>query len=342
MSNPYDDYQIDIVDVSRWQDDLTTPFKPDILKLMAAGFMAIIVRVGLGRVKDALFDWFWSQSKGRLARLSYWYGDYYSHRTLAVPVSDRAWGIEQGTNWANFMKGDWGEGKGFLDCEPSGGHPIGILNRKSYNEIMRPLAETYDALTGGVCGIYCSVGFIPNLYEWARKRTLYVAWYDRSKTKEQIIAACRKAGWLGEIVIWQYASDGDINMDGIGDGKTLGMETAALDLNAWLGTPEEWSRFLGSTPPIIPPPTEDPEPPVFPVPPGSTTKIIEFKTVIELGGLNVRNTPIGTYGSTVEKWMPVNTDIPILETMILGANIWHRIGYKQWCAERYNGTTFLK
>ena len=338
MANPYDDFQIDIVDVSLHQDNPGTTAKPDILKLVAAGIAAIIVRVGYGRLFDKLFDWFWQQSKGYLARMSYWFCDYYSHKALGI--SNRAWGIEQGTNWAKFMKGDWGEGPGFLDCEPIGAYPIGILDRKAYNEVARAIAETFDSLTGGVCGIYCSVGFIPNLYEWARKRKLYVAWYDRNKTKEQIIAACRAKGWLGEIVIWQYASDGDINMDGIGDGKTLGMETAALDLNAWLGTPEEWSKFLGGTPPVVTPPTEDP---VIPTPP--TLPSVFSKMIVNSpwgDGLNVRNKPKNVSGSLVEKWMPQGTEISILETKTYGADIWHRIGFEQWCAQQYGGVTYLK
>jgi hypothetical protein len=61
--------------------------------------------------------------------------------------------------------------------------------------------------------------------------------------------------------MWQYTSDGDINDDGSPDGRKLGFETTALDLNAWLGSVQEWSAYCGGTPPPVtpppPPPAED-------------------------------------------------------------------------------------
>ena len=45
--------------------------------------------------------------------------------------------------------------------------------------------------------------------------------------------------------MWQYASDGDVNDDGVADGISMGMEYKALDLNAWLGTSNDYAVFTG-------------------------------------------------------------------------------------------------
>jgi hypothetical protein len=59
-------------------------------------------------------------------------------------------------------------------------------------------------------------------------------------------------------------------------------------------------------------------------------------------GLNVRNKPKNVSGSLVEKWMPQGTEIVILETRTYGSDIWHRIGFEQWCAQQYDGVVYLK
>jgi GH25 family lysozyme M1 (1,4-beta-N-acetylmuramidase) len=345
MVNPYTDIQVQIVDVSQFQDNPGTAYKPDIDKLVLAGFLGIAVRVGYGRRIDSSFYDFWITSKGKLQRKPYWYGDYYSHKKFIQPnISDHDWGVEQGHNWFNAMKGDFGEVPGALDCEPSSiGGNINILNRYSYNVIMRAIAETYDSLTGGICEIYCSPGFIPNLYAWARTRTLWVAWYDRTKTKEQVIAECRRQGWLGPIKIWQYTSDGDINMDGVGDGIQLGMETADLDFNGYLDDLQSWSIYCGSAPSV---PVE-PEEPEVTEPVLNKEKIVKLVTIKSLDGLNIRDIPKDYAGSTVIGWMEPNREIELLEKKVIGANIWYRIGQgtrtkAQWCAYTYNGITFLE
>lgn len=167
---------------------------------------------------------------------------------------------------------------------------------------------------------------------------------DRTKTKDEIIKECRRKGWIGPIIIWQYASDGDINLDGAKDGLSLGMESEDMDLDAWIGLSEtnsaediikEWSLYLGGTAPI----NNQPDTPVITVPDAT------FKTMIVASpfgdGLNIRNKPKNINGVT-EKWMPQGTLVTILETVKYNNDIWHRIGFDQWCAETYNNITYLK
>lgn len=342
MANPYETFVVDMVDVSTHQDNPGTVKKPDVQKLVDAGFMVLAVRAGYGLVKDGSFDYFWSAAKGKLQRKAYWYGDYYSHRTdpILAPqkITDYAWGAMQAPKLHTILHGDYGEaGAVVWDAEESPyGWRMDLIKKIYYNRILKGFYDKWKELTGQEIEIYCSPAFIKWLDDWVKDLTLWVAWYDRTKTKAQIIAECRARGWRGKILFWQYASDGDINFDGVSDGIDLGMETETLDLNAWLGTLSEWSQYCGSTPPIVTPPVEDP--PVV-VPPASS----QMK-VIAIDGLNIRNTPKNLSGSYVYSQngtMPCGTVVDILETKVIGYDVWHRIGYMQWCAERYNGTTFL-
>jgi len=72
-----------------------------------------------------------------------------------------------------------------------------------------------------------------------------VAWYNKSQTIESVKNAVAARNWLGKTLIWQYASDGDINNDGRGDGIALGMTYRTLDLNGWLGTEDEYLELFG-------------------------------------------------------------------------------------------------
>ena len=110
------------------------------------------------------------------------------------------------------------------------------------------------------------------------------------------------------------------------------METAALDLNVFLGTLEEWSAYCGTvpapeTPPVIVPP----------VIPSSKTF-----TVLPADGLNVRDVPKGMAGSEVIGWNPKGTVLTSLETVAIGQDIWIRITPWSVCAVEYNGIAFLK
>ncbi len=340
----YKEFPVRFVDVSQYQDDPTTERKPSIDPLLAAGIFVITVRVGLGIVMDRSFKWFWSIAKGKMQRKPYWYGDYYSHRQslAAQKITDYHWGEMQAEKCYEFMDGDFGEVALAWDGEESTtGWKITIFNRGYYNKIVKGFYDRWLALTGKVIEIYSSPGFLWVYEDWVRDLTLWVAWYNRNLTKDQIIAECRKKGWRGEIKIWQYTSDGDINDDGKADGISLGMESKTLDLNVFLGTLEEWSRYCGegSIPPVVPT-NEDPTPPVVPTP--SKTITVGVMKVIAVDGLNIRNVPIGEVGSTVTGWSARDIELPILETKIIGDNVWARVGQKQWSAIRYNGTTFLE
>jgi len=330
-------YSVRLIDVSTWQDDYDTPRKPDFVKTKEAGFMGVIVRVGYGLVEDRMFRWFWSKAKGVLERGAYWYLDYYSNK--GTGLSNEAWGKEQAGVCYDLLKGDPGEIPLFVDCENYGGAwNVNFLTLKPYNEILAAFLKEWKLLSGTEACIYCSPGFFDNLWNSVKKMRLWVAWYTRVPTTGRVKEYCRQKGWLGEILMWQYASDGDIDDDGSPDGKKLGFETSALDLNAWLGTVESWSKFCGGTTPVVIPTPEDEEPPQ-PIETGST-KVVSVKRVIGSSGLNVRKTH--SISAPFLDWVGKGTSLYLLETKVLPGEIWHRVGINQWCAELYNGIRLME
>jgi len=323
-------FLVRLIDVSRWQDDPDTAYKPTFEKVKEAGFKGVVVRVGWGLVIDALFAWFWKVLKGILARKPYWYLDYYSHR--GTGTTDEEWGIEQAGACYDALKADPGEAPLAIDCENCPGvAPVTYLTRASYNRVLKGFIKEWKRLTGKTVDIYCSPGFMWVFDAEIRAMDLWLALYNRLYTAAQAITYARSKGWTGRVLLWQYTSDGDVNDDGIPDGKKLGMETDALDLDAWLGTEEEWSAYCGGT--MVPIPPEPRVPPVIP-----TQKVF---TVISAGGLNVRDVPIGMPGSQVIGFHPRGTVLTSLETVAIGQDVWIRVSPWSVCAVRFNNITYL-
>ncbi|MCK9599037.1 MAG: SH3 domain-containing protein [Sphaerochaeta sp.] len=337
----YKDFPIRLADVSENQDNPGTAKVPNLDKIIEAGFLGIGVRCAYGIVKDKMFDTFWASGKGRIARLNYLYGDYYSYKQKSLtPVQ---WGIMQGQNWHELTKSDPGEIPAHLDCEESvyGGRYT-ILNKDLVTTIYRNILTEHDRLSGGFDGIYTVPGHLWIFGDWFKDRPLWLAWYDRTKTLQQILAAVAKYKWRGPVTIWQYASDGDINDDAVKDGLTLGMETKDLDLSVFIkngGSLEEWSKYCGSTPAPAATTVEDLTPEIVTAV-THPTKTVEIMTVQAMDGiLNIRNEPHKP--SNVIGYIKNGKQVEVLETIISGQDLWARVGQGQYCAIRYNGIDYL-
>lgn len=285
------------------------------------------IRVGYGRVKDKTFDVNWATAKGKIDRMPYWYGDYYSHNNLGISGFD--WGIEQANNCYEILAGDYGELPMMLDMEASTyGGAINFLNAGKITGIYRAMMDEYDRLTGKRCGIYCSLAFIPLLGEWFKDRDLWIAWYNRQISVEEVINRARARGWRGAIRIWQYASDGDFDEDGIGEGRQYGMEGNALDLNVYVDSMQSYSAWAGSTPAI--------EVPQEPAPVVGNRFIVTASS-----GVNVRDVPIGMAGSEVIGWMPKGT-VVTGRVVEVDNNTWLKITKWSVMAIRYNGIELME
>lgn len=330
----FSDLPVRLVDVSQWQDDAETGYKPNFEKIIAAGMYGVMIRVGYGLVEDRMFRHFWEGAKGKLVRGGYWYLDYYSHR--GTGTTDAEWGVEQANVCYELLKRDFGELPLALDLEDSRyGGAVTPLNSAGYNKIAMAFIGEWRSLTKSDPIIYASPGFYPSLVNRIKEMDAWMALYNRYLTVEEAVAYGRKKGWRGRIRMWQYSDDGDIDADGDADGIALGMETAKLDLNVFLGSVEEFSAWAGKTPPVVSPPTEDEEQSA-PVPdqPGQMT-------VVCGSGLNLRDVPIGQAGSEVIGWMARGTVVNPLEVVQVGADVWARVERWKWAAVKYNGVRYL-
>ena len=344
MTKLFSDFPIRLVDVSQYNDKYETEYKPDFSKLAAIGFMGAGIRVGLGIVEDRMFKWYWEKGKGVIHRMPYWYFDYYSHRGKGMTIE--SWAIIQADKCWDLLKNDPGELPLHIDCEPSTyGGAITWLNAGEYAKGVKAFMVEYKKLSGRDVSMYFSPGFMWVFGDWFKDADLWLAWYNKTVTAQMILDKLALSKWRGQVRLWQYASDGDINNDGIGDGLTLGMETRALDLNVFLGTLQEWSAWAGTTPPPVTPPVEDE---VIPIPqpqPSDRTKLVWLMNVVARDGLNIRNKPKNYAGSYVyadNGWLANGKQVEVIESVVIGADSWARIGQNQYCAIKYQGTEYLK
>ena len=207
------------------------------------------IRVGYGRIIDTKFQENWQKSKGKVKRIPYWYMDYYSNHTSGAAVNgmaDADWGKEQAETCWNALKND-PEGSVFLDIEsgnPSYSPAISTVAVRA-QAIAKAFLERMDSLNSKQNGIYCSLGLLNWFSAWFKNRPLWVAWYNESQTQQSVLSAVSTTGWVGKCLIWQYASDGDMDDNGTGDGAAMGMQYATLDLNGWLGTSAQYTELFG-------------------------------------------------------------------------------------------------
>lgn len=208
----------------------------------------VICRIGHGTKTDVKFKEFWAALKGKIFRLTYFYLDYYSNHLpdeKVFGIDDYEWGVIQGKNaWEN-LKDDNDYPIVYLDIE-NGNKDYAPEIDTVWNrvEVMADgFFDTYDKLSGITNGIYCSLSKLKQFSTKFRNRPLYVAWYNEDQTRESIIKSVRDQGWIGPIHFWQYASDGDAGTDGKGDGIDFGLGRPVMDLDVWMGTEEEWSKF---------------------------------------------------------------------------------------------------
>lgn len=208
------------------------------------------VRVGYGRTIDTKFVTNWQNSKGRVKRIPYWYMDYYSNHISSSSVygtSDADWGKAQANTCWNALKND-PEGIVFLDIENTNvtAAPAITTVATRAQTIAKAFLQEMDTLNGKTNGIYCSLGMVNWFASWFRDRPLWVAWYNEAQTAATVLAAVANKGWTGKCLIWQYASDGDVNDDGSADGISMGMQYSFLDLNGWLGSTQDYANLFNA------------------------------------------------------------------------------------------------
>ena len=211
----------------------------------------VIIRAGYGNTTDKTFLANWKNAS--VPKAAYWYMDYYSNwynkESKAYGLSDATFGILQANNCWDLLKGDPGGSIVWLDIESGGADYSPSITTSPAAGHAQAIAKAFlmemDRLNGRKNGIYCSVGLLTWFDKWFRDRPLWVAWYTKTQTVDSVLKAVRDKGWKGEVLLWQYASDGDLDGNGTKDGKTMGMQYDFLDLNVWLGTVKEYQEWTG-------------------------------------------------------------------------------------------------
>jgi GH25 family lysozyme M1 (1,4-beta-N-acetylmuramidase) len=293
-------------------------------------------RVGYGRTLDNKFNINWANCK--IKKFAYWYMDYYNNHIATHPVngmSDEAWGKEQAENCHKFMGCN---DIVFLDIESTIGSYAPQIQKvpDRVHAIAKAFLIRIDQLNGKKNGMYLPVGWLDWYPEWFKDRPLWVAWYPYRKYNTSTYAIVQMVidkGWNVKPLIWQYASDGIVNDDGIKAGITyFKTQMLEMDLNGWVGTQAEYESMF-STSVVIP--TPDDETVTQPV---ENTRVVKIKYT--QSKLNMRSSP--KIGWNVIKTLPVGFKVDCLETIVDGNNIWQRVGIDQYVAEINNGTQYLK
>ena len=217
MGTKFSSFAIRGVDVSQFNGTV------DWSKIMAIKPHFSGIRLGFGVVADDQAVANWKNAKGKVNRLAYWYMDYYSNHIKgwgADGVSDRDWGRRQAEACWKLIKDDQ-DGSVFLDIEngnPAYAPALSVVATRA-KAIARGFLERMDELNGKKNGIYCSIGLLSWFDAWFKDRQLWCAWYNESQTIESVRKAVKNAGWVGKLLIWQYASHGCTNGDGVPQGS---------------------------------------------------------------------------------------------------------------------------
>lgn len=233
------------IDTSAWNGMINWQKAKDL------GCQFCVIRAGFGVTVDYRFKESWANAKPILDRAAYWYMDYYSNyiaSSSAYGVSDEEWGKRQARTCWNALKDDF-SGMVFLDIENASASlapPITNV-RTRVLAVARGFLTEFDALSKTRTGLYLPVGNL-GMFAQFNDRPLWVAWYNESQTLATVKNAVRSAGWLGEIILWQYTSDGDFDNDGVSDGRLIAADDE-VDLNAWFDK-EKYKEVFGHYPVI--------------------------------------------------------------------------------------------
>ena len=211
----------------------------------------VIMRAGYGKTTDKQFLANWANSHGKTFRLAYWFMDYYSAETSGTAQADYLW---------NLIKNDYDLPIVVLDIESGGSSyspPIYEVWDKA-QQIARDFLSRMYYHTKRKSAIYTSLSVTELFSNDLKAYPLWVAWYDEMigsetskdptliRSTSSVISACRENGWTGDVLFWQYASNGDLDDDNIGDGTKIGLGRDVADLNNWLGTKDQFLQFKAS------------------------------------------------------------------------------------------------
>lgn len=220
----FNNQNIIIYDVSKWQIDIPNKKYIDFEKLKTVGkASAVVFKCGQRNFKDYAFDKGWEDAKkAGLPRGSYWFLD--KNET----------GKNQAKLYWEFLKKDIGEGIHFADYETGAGENWKMLYDFIYE------FQQLSGLANHKIGIYTGYPYwVANSPEtisekkWFSKYPLWLAWYT---SKPQFVKIPQT--WT-ECLIWQ---DGTPAI-----GLSVGVWSKEIDHNYFNGNQERFEYYFGKT-----------------------------------------------------------------------------------------------
>lgn len=201
-----------------------------------------------------------------------------------------------------------------------------------------PKSKYYEGLSGWLRYFFVLTGVYPIIYtskaiwesilpltDFAKNHWLWVAHYNRYITHPAIPVDWAAKGYK----IWQWSADGNLL------GAFFGAQSKSIDLNRYNGGLVAFSKDYPNISVDVPDDDNDTNGDEE-QPQGG-----DMKTYTAQVNLNVRDKPTVT-GSRVWFTVPVGTEITALEEVESGADIWLRVGIRQYVAKMWQGKIFLK
>jgi GH25 family lysozyme M1 (1,4-beta-N-acetylmuramidase) len=343
MGIKFNSFKLKAIDISQFNGII------DWQELKESGIEYVVIRVGYGNTIDSKFVENVSNAKKYgLKVLYYWYMDFYNNYIATSSVygmDNTAWGKKQATNCWNAIKPYWdGNSLVFIDVESTNGNYAPKIEtvQERAQTIMGGFLSEIDILTTKTNGIYCSLGLLSWFYAKWKTRPLWMAWYPyrtATVTVSNAIASAKAKGW-DNLLLWQYASDGDIDDNGTSDGRTVGMQYDFLDLNGVVDESAFLALFNQSS--VVDPvdTSDDDNDDETNIPSIGKTRTIEVKTSQRT--LTLRKKPQVSILTYIKQYSS-GIDFDCLEEVKDSfGNVWQRVGIDQYIADTYGGVVYLK
>lgn len=227
------------IDVSRWQDDNSTPQKMDFHRARYAGAKFVFIKVSErgGVDEDFLINWRNAKDAG-IPRGGYHF--------LRWDLS----GSMQARIFCGLLKGDPGELPPVADFEAPPRVDLSGVLRYPSNALLAQFLEEVESILGIRPMIYTSPGFwnshgkIRGTSIFDPKWAYYNLWVAHYGVDKPMVPKPWKT-WT----FWQYSSTGP--------GPAFGAESKGLDMNHFNGNEEQFRAFLGANNPLPEPPPAD-------------------------------------------------------------------------------------
>lgn len=220
------------IDVSRWQDNNSTPQKMDFTKAVTSGAKFVFIKSSqrLWLDEDLLYNWEAAKTAGML-RGAYHFLDW---TVDPVKQAQYAWSL---------IQPDPGEMPPVIDFEYWDTVPTNA------EDLLQAYLVEMERLSGRIPMIYTGAFFWNAQANQELKWTKYPLWIASYSNQEYMEDNIKRLTPWDVWTFWQYTDKGD--------GLKFGAESAQLDMNWFNGSYEDLLKFAGISKPEPAPSTTD-------------------------------------------------------------------------------------